>query len=186
MLGLIEDDLAEAMGIDTKAVFGPKTIFGFPLENWKTWRMPDGLEVQVPGDFNTALDSNGDFLIFPQGDTSVPASGRMPKGGYFFDAIVRQPPIDEERLNWEDNTEEFQPISDQDLTAMRVAVDEASKTGRAVVVSLPNMYLGDIALVPPHFSNIRKGSGILPSGICRCARDRITFTRFSNEKRRLR
>ncbi|MBV8176619.1 MAG: hypothetical protein JO151_18925 [Verrucomicrobia bacterium] len=54
---------------------------------------------------------------------------RMPKGGYFFDAIIRQQPIDEERLNWEDNTEEFRPISDQDLGAIRVAVIEASKTG---------------------------------------------------------
>ncbi|MBV8274889.1 MAG: methyltransferase [Verrucomicrobia bacterium] len=157
MLGLIEDDLAKAINIDTKAVFTPKTIFGFPLENWKPWQMPDGLEVLVPGDFNTTVDSNGDFLIYPQGDTSVPASGRMPKGGYFFDAIVRQPPINEEQLNWEDNTEEFQPISDQDLLAMRVAVDQASTTGRALVLSLPNMYLGDIALVPAPFLKHPKG-----------------------------
>ncbi len=70
MLGLTEDDPAEAMGIDTKGVFAPKTIFGFPLENWKPWRMPDGLEVQVPTNFNTSVDSNGDFLIFER-ETAV-------------------------------------------------------------------------------------------------------------------
>jgi len=157
MLGLIEDDLAKAMGIDVKGAFGPKTIFGFPLADWKPWRMPNGLEVQVPGDFNTTVDSNGDLLIYPQGDTSVQPSGRMPKGGYFFDAIIRQQPIDEEHLNWEDNTEEFQPISQQDLDAIRVGVSEASKTGRAVIASLPGMYLGDIALVPAPFLKHPKG-----------------------------
>jgi len=157
MLGLIEDDLAKAMGIDVKGVFAPKTIFGFPLENWKPWRMPDGLEVQVPGDFNTTIDCNGDILIYPQGDTSVPPSGRMPKGGYFFDAIIRQEPIDDDHLNWEHNVEEFQPISDQDISAFRVAVSDAAQTGRAIMVSLPNMYLGDIALVPAPFLKHPKG-----------------------------
>jgi len=90
MLRLIEDDLATAMGINVKGVFAPKTISGFPLEGWKPWPMPDGLEVQVPGDFNTTVDSNGELLIYPRGDTSGPPSGRMPKDGYFFDAIVRQ------------------------------------------------------------------------------------------------
>jgi hypothetical protein len=157
MLGLIEDDLAEAMGIAVKGIFGPKTIFGFSLGHWKPWRMPDGLEVQVPGDFHTTVDRNGDILIFPQGDTSVPPSGRMPKGGYFFDAIIRQPPLDEEQLNWEDNVEEFQPISDQDLGTIRGTVSEAQKTGRAIMLSLPNMYLGDIALVPAPFLKHPKG-----------------------------
>ena len=148
MLGLVEEDLAQAMGLDVIGVFGPNTFFGFPLDNWKPWRMPDGLEVSVPGGFNTSIDSNGDVLIYPQGDTSVPASARMPKGGYFFDSIIRQEPIDEDHLNWEDNTEEFQPISDRDLRAIRAGVTEALKTGRAIVASLPNMYLGDIAFIP--------------------------------------
>ena len=39
----------------------------------------------------------------------------MPAGGYYFDAIIRQPPIDETHLNYEDNTEEFTPISADEL-----------------------------------------------------------------------
>jgi len=39
----------------------------------------------------------------------------MPKTGYFFDSIVRQPPIVEERLDPADNLEEFGPFSEDDL-----------------------------------------------------------------------
>jgi hypothetical protein len=53
------------MGLDVVGVFGPNTFFGFPLDSWKPWRMPDGLEVSVPGGFNTSIDSNGDVLIYP-------------------------------------------------------------------------------------------------------------------------
>ena len=38
----------------------------------------------------------------------------MPKGGFYFDTIVRQEPIDDDKLNVEDNLEEFGPISDAD------------------------------------------------------------------------
>jgi len=43
--------------------------------------------------------------MYPEGDQSAPPSGRMPSGGWYFDAIVRQPPIDEAALNVEDNIE---------------------------------------------------------------------------------
>jgi len=64
-----------------------------------------------PGDFNITVDERGDTLMYPEGDRSVPASGKMPNGGYFFDCIIRQEPLDEEHLNPEDNTEEFEPIA---------------------------------------------------------------------------
>jgi hypothetical protein len=83
MLGLIEDDLADAMGLDVVGVFPRSTMFGFPTDKWKGWRL-NGLEIEVPGNFNTTVDSKGDTLIYPEGDTTVPASGRMPQGGYFF------------------------------------------------------------------------------------------------------
>ena len=41
--------------------------------------------------------------------------GKMPKGGYYFDSIIRQKPIDEARLNPADNLEEFGPISEEAL-----------------------------------------------------------------------
>jgi hypothetical protein len=110
MLGWIDDDLKEIMGIDVESVPAPKTMFGYANENWKPWRMDDGLEILVGGGFEVTRDSNGDTLIHPEGDRSAPPSGRMPKGGYFFDSIVRQEPIVEDRLNPQDNLEEFVPV----------------------------------------------------------------------------
>ena len=53
----------------------------------------------------------------------------MPKGGHFFDAIVRQPPIDDEHLNLEDNLEEFGPISEDDLAYFGDSVRAAADSG---------------------------------------------------------
>src|SRR5512140_1959333 len=121
MLGLIEDDLEEALGIDVDGVPAPKTMFGFPNRNWKPWRMPDGLEILVSDDFRVTTDANGDTLIYPEGDLSAPPSGRMPKDGHFFDTIIRQEPIDDEHLVVEDNLEEFTPMPEEDLQGLAAA-----------------------------------------------------------------
>lgn len=147
MLGLVESDLLDAMKVDVTGVFARNTMFGFPAEDWKEWSF-NGLEVLVPGNFNTTTDTNGDTLIYPEGDRSVPPSGRMPAGGHFFDCIVRQLPIDEAALNPEDNLEEFAPIGDEDLTLLARRTAEAGATGRGILASFGGTALGDIALVP--------------------------------------
>ena len=156
MLGWIDEDLKRAMGIDVEGVIARKTMFGFPNENWKPWRL-DGLEVLVPEGFRTTIDSNGDTLIYPEGDLSAPPSGRMPKGGVFFDSIVRQEPIDEDRLNPEDNMEEFTPIEEQDLAHLRCSAEAAAATGRGVLANFGGTAFGDIALVPAPFLKHPKG-----------------------------
>jgi hypothetical protein len=148
MLGEVAEDLKEAMGIDVEGVFRRMTRFGFPAEEWKLWRMYDGLEVLVPGQFNITVDAQGDTLMYPQGDYSAPPSARMPSGGYFFDNIVRQPPIDEERLNPVDNLEEFGPVCEAELDHLERASKQAATTGRAVIASFGGTAFGDIALVP--------------------------------------
>jgi hypothetical protein len=157
MLGLVEEDLQRALGIDTEGVFPRKTLFGFENRNWKPWRCQDGLEVLVPEDFRTTVDENGDVLIYPEGDLNAPPSGRMPKGGFFFDTIIRQEPLDEEHLNVEDNLEEFGPVTEADLEHFRVEVERASATGRAVVANFGGTAFGDIALVPAPFLKRPKG-----------------------------
>ncbi len=147
MLGLLENDLLEAMGVDVVGIFARGTMFGFPAERWKSWEF-NGLDVLVPGDFNVTTDDRGDTLIYPGGDTSVPPSGRMPKGGYFFDCIVRQDPIDEEKLNPEDNLEEYVPVSQEELDHFARAATQAAATGRGVIASFGGTAFGDIALVP--------------------------------------
>src|SRR5512143_744845 len=66
MLGLVEDDLADAMGIDTVGVFPRKTMFGFPNENWREWDYR-GLAVLVPEKFVVREEPDGALLIFPEG-----------------------------------------------------------------------------------------------------------------------
>jgi uroporphyrinogen-III decarboxylase len=157
MLGWIEDDLKETLGIDVQATLLRSTLFGFPNENWKLWRMPHGLEVLVPGNFQTSVAEDGAILIYPEGDTSAPASGRMPSDGYFFDAIIRQPPLDENHLNPEDNLEEFQLVSDVDLRHFARATADAAATGRAVTAGFRGTAFGDIALVPAPWLKHPKG-----------------------------
>ena len=147
MLGMIDEDLREAVGIDIIGVFPRNTMFGFPTENWKCWKFSD-LDVLVPGDFNVSIDASGDTLIYPEGDITVAPSGRMPSGGYFFDSVVRQEPLDEKRLNPEDNMEEFTFITDQELGHFVRSVEAAATSGLAVIATFGGTAFGDIALVP--------------------------------------
>jgi hypothetical protein len=157
MLGEIEDDLRDVLGIDTVPITAPNNIFGFRNENWKEFRTPWGQEVLVSEHFKTTRDSKGDILVFPQGDENAPPSGRMPVGGYFIDTIVRQKPIDDNNLNPEDNLEEFQPISDEDLEYYRGMAEKYTTTDRAVVGGVGGTAIGDIALVPAPFLKHPKG-----------------------------
>ena len=148
MLGEIAPDLIDALGVDVVGVGLPTNFFGFENEGWKEWTTFDGTPVLVPGAFNTEPDAKGDILMYPGGDTSVPPSGRMPSGGLYFDAIVRQDPFDEELLNVEDNLEEFGPISPTALAHVTREVQRAAASGKAVLANLGDTAFGDIALVP--------------------------------------
>ncbi len=149
MLGEIKADLMEALGVDVAGLAKPTTKFGFKKDNWKPWTTFGGTPVLVPEGFNTEPDANGDILMYPEGDKSVPASGRMPKGGFYFDSIVRQPPIDDDNLNVEDNLEEFGPISDADLDYLGREADRLYKgTDKAILANFGGTGFGDIANVP--------------------------------------
>ena len=141
MLGLLDEDLKQALGIDVEGVFRRKTMFGFENKDWKPWTF-NGLEVLVPGQFNTTVDEKGDTLIYPEGDLTAEPSGRMPRGFHFFDAIIRQKHLDPDHLNVEDNLEEFKPLADADLAAIKADVDAARATGRAVIANFGGMALG--------------------------------------------
>ena len=158
MLGEIDDELIEAIGIDVIGLIPQKNMFGISQENWKEFKTFWGQVVLVPGDFNTKIDMNGDLLIFPQGDTSVKASARMPMSGYFFDAIIRQKPIVEQNLNPLDNLEEFVIMSDEDLTYWKDILKKYSKSDKGIIANLGGTGLGDIALVPG--MNLKSPSGI--------------------------
>ncbi len=157
MLGSIDDDLKDVLGSDTTPLWTPTTMFGFDNINWKEWRSPWGQDLLVPGEFNTTVDTNGDLLIYPEGDMSVPPSGRMPAGGDFFDTILRQEPIDEAKLNPEDNLEEFQPIRADILAYLKTEAEQLRNSDRYVLGNFGGTGMGDIALVPGPFMKHPKG-----------------------------
>jgi uroporphyrinogen-III decarboxylase len=149
MLGEIALDLVQAVGADVLPVPNPKTLFGFPNTDWKPWRLFDGTPVLVPAAFNTEPDKNGDILMYPEGDRGVPPSARMPRGGFYFDEIVRQPPLDESRLDPEDNCEEFTPIGEEDVRHYAEAAERLERaTDKALFAGFCYSSFGDIALVP--------------------------------------
>ncbi|MHC4717276.1 MAG: uroporphyrinogen decarboxylase family protein [Planctomycetota bacterium] len=149
MLGETDPALREALGIDVIGVPPRRTLFGFENTGWKPFTLFDGTEVLVPEGFRTTTTDDGDLLIHPGGDLSAPARGRMPKGGFYFDAIVDQQPIDEDALDPADNLEEFAPLSDDDLAWYRdTAAELADGTDAGMVLTVPGAAFGDIALVP--------------------------------------
>ncbi len=157
MLGELDPDLCQAIGIDTTALTPRENLFGFPNDNWKAYRTPWAQEVLVPGQFNTRMDAKGDTFIYPKGDMQAQPSGRLPDGGYFFDTIIRQPPLDEDNLDPADNLEEFGLVTDEDLEYFKAQAVERAAEGKAVIANFGGTAFGDIALVPAPFLIDPKG-----------------------------
>jgi len=158
-LGFVDDDLADVLGVDVTGVGSRHTFFGYKNEGWKPWKTPWGQDVLVPENFVTTTDSSGNTYIYPGGDTTVPPSGHLPNGGYYFDEIIRQQPLpaDDDDLKAEDNLEEFGPISDDDLEDLARRAELARKSGKLVVGNFGGTGLGDIACVPAPMLKNPKG-----------------------------
>jgi hypothetical protein len=160
VLAKVEDDVRDALGVDTVPLGLLNTMFGFKAEGWKLWRLFDATEVFVPDKFVVTSAPNGDWLLFPKGDSSAPASARMPKGGFYFDTIVRQEPIDEAHLDPEEWVRDMYAVyTDEELSFLqKLATDLYGSTERSLMCNWGGGGFGDIANVP--------GPGVLhPKGI---------------------
>lgn len=157
MLGMLDDDLMQTLAIDVTGIGARNTLFGFPNENWREFTTHWGQEVLVSEHFRTTTDRNGDLLLHPGGDLQAPPSGRMPVGGYYFDTIIRQEPLDEASLDPADNLEEFGPISEPDVRHIAAAAEGLAASPLARVGSFGGTGLGDIALVPAPFLKHPRG-----------------------------
>jgi hypothetical protein len=148
MLGYIDDDLKEVMSIDVEPLWNPYTMFGFMNHHWKEWKTPWGQKVLVSEDFRTSEDEVGNVYLYPAGDASVSPSGKMPNNGFFFDALVRQPPIDEDNLDPEDNLEEFGPVGEDVLEYLGMAAEKQADSPHYLFGNFGGTAIGDIALIP--------------------------------------
>lgn len=157
MLGEVDPELMDILGVDVIGISPKNNIFGFENRNWKPFKTWWGQDVLVPEDFRITKQANGDLLLYPEGDVTAPPSARMPSTGYFFDSIVRQEPLDEGSLKIEDNLEEFKPVSEEDLAYWTEKISLVKNSGKGVIANFGGTALGDIALVPAPFLRYPKG-----------------------------
>lgn len=148
MLGEIELDLQEIIGVDCIGVYGPRNMFDIDETRLHEQLTPWGQTVMIAADIDLTSDLNGDVHVYAKGDRSFPPSAVMPARCYFVNAIERQEPFDESNLDPADNLEEFSMISNNDLEYYTDTVGRAAATGKAVVASFGGTALGDIAFVP--------------------------------------
>jgi hypothetical protein len=149
-LAEVEEEVKKKLGVDTYGIQLPVTLFGYRNEEWKPFRLFDGTDVLISGHFQYDVLENGDIVQYPKGDRSAPPSGKMPKGGFYFDSIVRQEPIVEEKLDpleWVRET--YALYTDEDLRYL----EETSKwyydnTDYALIGNFWGAGFGDIAIVP--------------------------------------
>ena len=143
MLGEVDDELIKAMAIDVLPMLGRGTLMGIINEGWREFKTFWGQTVLVPANFGPAYDENGDLLSFPEGDMSVAASAKMPKTGFFFDAIEREvPPFDDMNPNVADNLEEFGLMADIDLNHFKQLAAHLKTTGKGVLASFGGLRPG--------------------------------------------
>lgn len=160
ILAEVDAEVIEKLGIDTIGLQLPTNLFGFKNEDWKAWKLFDGTEVLVPGLFITKQDKEGNLLLYPGGDTSAPPSGKMPKGGYYFDGIVRQETINESRLDpYEWVKDQYSLYTEEELRYLEeTAKNLYQNSDLSLVGSFFQGGFGDIALVPG--LNVKHPKGI--------------------------
>jgi hypothetical protein len=158
MLGEVDAQLRAALGIDVIGIPPRRSMFGTENRDWKPFTLFDGTECLIPGGLNLTPAPQGGWLAYPEGDLDAPPSGHMPDGGFFFDAIIRQPPIDDAHLNPQDNLEEFGLFNEADLAYYRQQAEALTASKNlGVILVVPGAAFGDIALVPGPWMKHPKG-----------------------------
>ncbi len=153
LLGEIDEDMRQALGVDVVDVTDNSNMFGFQNEGWKPWHMQSGIDVEVPKEFNTTVDENGTTYIYPKGDMSVPPSARMPKGGFYFDNITRTAePFDMTRPNnnaKSDFKEDFALYTDEALRNIEERCTYLyNNTDYGLIGGGALASIGDFAMIP--------------------------------------
>ncbi len=151
LLGEVEEDVYQALGLDCVGISAGINLFGFSNAGRKPWTMPSGLSVDVPVDFNTTVDGQGRTYLYPQGDLSAPPSGMMPKGGFFFDNITRGEIScdDIESSGAEDFKDDFAVMNDDQLRELERQCDYYyDNTDYGIIYSSNIAAIGDFAIVP--------------------------------------
>ena len=159
MLGMIDDDLRAAVGVDVVGINNDMTIFGFKNEGYKPWKVPTGIEVMVPEKFNTTTDAQGNTFIYPNGDTGVAPAGKAPAGGYFFDNTHKDmSDFDEDNDARLDFKDDFGVFTDEHLRTIQDKCEYYyNNTEYGMIAGGALAGLGDLAILPGPFLKNPKG-----------------------------
>lgn len=169
LLGMVEEDLREALGLCVAEVTNNFTIFGYENKNWKPWTLPTGLDVLVAEDFVTSVDENGMTYIHPQGDRSAPPAGRLPQNGFYFDNCFRTfKEFDEDSSNGrEDFAEDYKVYTDEQLRTIENTCNALyNNTDLGLIGGGALAGLGDFAYFPGPHIPYPKGIRSLEDWIC--------------------
>jgi hypothetical protein len=160
MLGVVDEDLREYLGSDVVPVLPLGNLYGFDNAPVKQFVLNDGTPVIVPEGFNTTYEPDGRLYQYARGDRNYPPCAVMPKGGFYFDAIIRSNPVDDDDTpDIANNLEEFPCLDDETLRKTENSVRELfESTGCAIVSGGPGgTGLGDIAFVPGPMLSVPRG-----------------------------
>jgi hypothetical protein len=148
MLGEVDEELREIMGIDVVGVWGRQNMFAIDETRLHEQITPWGQPVLIAEGIDLTPDKNGNVYIYAGGDRRFPPSAVMPDGCFFVNAIEREGTVDDASLSASDNLEEFGIMTEDDLSHFDREADRAAATGAAVVAAFGGTALGDIAFVP--------------------------------------
>ena len=150
MLGRVDEDVLERLGVDVIGLNSPYNMFGVKHTGYKPFTMSDGTPVLISEGNALEAMSDGSVLVYPQGDRSAAPSAIMPAGGYFFDNIDRVPGFDEGNLTpVEDFAHSFSVMDNETaLYFEKEAARLCDETDYAVIGNFGGASLGDSAILP--------------------------------------
>ena len=73
LLGYVDEDVRQALGVDVVGLWARSTIFGFKNIGWKPWKLQDGTDVLMSEQFEYTEDEKGDILVYPKGRSECEA-----------------------------------------------------------------------------------------------------------------
>lgn len=160
LLGEVDEEMRKALGIDIVGIGTNWTIYGFENTGWKTWHLPQGLEVEVPKDFVYTVDHKNNTYMYPCGDIHAKPVPKLPAGGYFFDNVDHTAgEFDEETASArKDFRDDYAVYTDSQLRFMEEQINYYYKnTDYALFGAAALTAMGDMAYIPGPAQKLPRG-----------------------------
>ena len=170
LLGMVEDDLRQVLGLCVAEVSNNYTLFGYENKNLKPWKLPSSLDVLVGEGFVTSKDKKtGYTYVHPQGNIKAPPSGRLPPSGFYFDNCFRTfREFDEDKYNGrKDYIEDYKVYTDEQLRTIENNCNNLfNNTDLGIIGGGMLAGLGDYAFIPGPHIPFPKGIRRIEDWIC--------------------